>query len=356
MEITKAPWGQLGEQEVALYTLTNGNGMMVKVATYGGTVTELRTPDRSGVAGNVALGFPSLEGYRSEAYLKACPYFGATIGRYGNRIGRARFALDGQEYALAANDGANHLHGGARGFDKVVWDARPLQDSGAVGLLLSYLSKDGEEGYPGNLQVEVAYRLTKDNELKISYRATTDKPTLCNLTNHTYFNLAAGKAPDVLGHELTILADRYTEVGEGLIPTGRLPEVAGTPFDFREPHAIGAHIGEAHEQLQHGHGYDHNWVLNASEGKLSLAATAYEPVSGRAMEVYTTEPGVQLYSGNFLDGSLTGADSVPFAHRYGFCLETQHFPDSPNQPAFPTTVLRPEETYVSETIYKFSTK
>lgn len=355
MEITKAPFGTHDGQPVDLYTLTNGQGVKLKIATYGGTITELWTPDRDGVSGNITLGFPSLDGYRSEAFLKSGPYFGALIGRYGNRIGSATFTLDGVEYALAANNGANHLHGGLKGFDKAVWSAAEVREKEAVGLRLSYLSKDGEEGYPGNLSVEVTYLLTKDSELKIRYKATTDKPTHCNLTNHAYFNLSAGKAPDVLGHELAIPADRYTAVDAGLIPVG-LVEVAGTPFDFRTPHAIGARIDDDHEQLKNGGGYDHNFVLSSGGGALHLAATVYEPLSGRTLEAYTTEPGVQLYSGNFLDGTLVGVGDVQYTKRYGFCLETQHFPDTPNQPDFPSTELRPGQTYTSETVYKFSTR
>jgi aldose 1-epimerase len=356
MEITKDPFGQYNNQQVDLYTLANGQGMKLKVTTYGGAITELWTPDRDGVSGNITLGFPSLDGYRSEAFLKSGPYFGALIGRYGNRIGSAKFTLDGVEYTLAANNGANHLHGGVNGFDKAVWSAEEVREKEAVGLKLTYLSKDGEEGYPGNLNVEVTYLLTKDNELKIKYTATTDKLTHCNLTNHVYFNLSAGKAPDVLGHELTILADKYTAVDAGLIPLGLPVEVAGTPFDFRTPHTIGERINDENEQLKNGGGYDHNWVLNSGGGELTLAAVAYEPASGRTLEAYTTEPGIQFYSGNFLDGGLVGVGDVQYVKRYGFCLETQHFPDTPNQPAFPSTTLQPGQTYASETIYKFSAK
>lgn len=359
MEILKEPFGLHNGQQVDLYTLTNsanGKGVTLKVATYGGTITELWTPDRDGVAGNITLGFPSLDGYRSEAFLQSGPYFGALIGRYGNRIGNAKFTLDSVEYTLAANNGVNHLHGGLQGFDKAVWSAEELMEKDAVGLKLTYLSKDGEEGYPGNLNVEVTYRLTKDNELKISYKATSDKLTHCNLTNHAYFNLSAGKAPDVLGHELTILADKYTAVDTGLIPVGLPVDVEGTPFDFRTPHTIGERINDDNEQLNNGGGYDHNLVLNSGGGELSLAAVVYEPLSGRTLEVYTTEPGVQFYSGNFLDGTLVGVGDVPYVKRYGFCLETQHFPDTPNQPAFPSTELQPGQTYSSETVYKFSAR
>ncbi len=356
MEITKSPFGQYDGQDVSLYTLSNGAGVTMKVATYGGTITELWTPDKDGKSGNITLGFPSLDGYRSDAFLKIGPYFGALIGRYGNRIGQAKFTLDGVEYKLAANNGRNHLHGGIKGFDKVVWDAEEIKGPDSVGLKLTYLSKDGEEGYPGNLSVQVTYLLTKNNELKISYSATTDKNTVCNLTNHAYFNLTAGQAPDALGHELTILADKFSEVDSELIPTGKSIEVAGTPFDFTTPHAIGERIDANDVQLKNGGGYDHNWELNAKNGKLSLAAQVYEPISGRTMEVFTTEPGVQFYSGNFLDGNLYGVDSVRYVKRYGFCLETQHFPDSPNKPAFASTELKPGQAYSSETVYKFGVK
>ncbi len=356
MEITKAPFGEYEGQKVFLYTLSNGAGVSMKVATYGGTITELYTPDKNGVQGNVVLGFPSLDGYRSEAYLKVGPYMGAIIGRYGNRIGKAKFSLDGVTYKLAANNGRNHLHGGIKGFDKVVWNAEEIRGQDSVGLKLTYLSKDGEEGYPGNLNVEVTYLLTKDNSLKISYSAKTDKNTLCNLTNHSYFNLAAGAAPDATGHELSIFADKFTEVDGELIPTGKSLDVKGTPFDFTTPHAIGERIDADNVQLKNGGGYDHNWELNAKDGKLSLAAQVYEPISGRTMEVYTTEPGVQFYAGNFLDGSFAGVGNVPYVKRYGFCLETQHFPDSPNQPSFSSTELKPGQTYASETIYKFGVK
>ncbi|MDR2937633.1 MAG: galactose mutarotase [Prevotellaceae bacterium] len=356
MEITKAPFGTYEGQEVQLYTLSNGAGMSMKVATYGGTITELYTPDRNGAAGNITLGFPTLDGYRSEAFFKVGPYFGALIGRYGNRIGQAKFTLDGKEYKLAANNGRNHLHGGLKGFDKAIWNAEEIKGADSVGLKLSYLSKDGEEGYPGNLSVQVTYLLTKNNELKIQYSATTDKLTLCNLTNHAYFNLAAGAAPDAMGHELTIFADKFTEADGELIPTGKSLDVKGTPFDFTTPHVIGERIDADNAQLKSGGGYDHNWELNAKDGKLSLAAQVYEPLSGRTMEVYTTEPGVQFYAGNFLDGNLYGVDSARYVKRYGFCLETQHFPDSPHHSAFPSTELKPGQTYASETVYKFGVK
>ena len=350
--IVKEAFGEWKGQPVDLYTLTNHNGVVMKVSTYGGTITELHVPDRNGKMGDVALGFNKFDGYISPAYEKSNPNFGAIIGRYGNRIAKGKFTLDGVEYTLATNNGENHLHGGNIGFNRVVWAARPLENA----LELTYASKDMEEGYPGNLQVTVTYTLTDDNELKIDYRAVTDKATPCNLTNHSYFNLSAGKQPTIANHELVILADQYTEVDDGLIPTGNLPDVAGTPMDFTTPHKIGKRIDADFEQLKIGGGYDHNWVLRNSDGSSALAATVYEPESGRFMEVFTTEPGVQFYTGNFLDGTLIGKNNIPYARRAGLCLETQHFPDSPNQPAFPSTILQPGQTYHTQTIYKFSVK
>jgi aldose 1-epimerase len=356
MNISKQPFGQYEGQNVDLYTLRNSTGATAKIATYGGTITELWMPDKQGTLGNVVLGFDSLSGYRSKEFLAEGPYFGAIIGRYGNRIGNAKFTLDGVDYTLAQNNGDNCLHGGLKGFDKVVWQAEEFKESDAVGLKLTCLSKDGEEGFPGNLSVTVTYRLTNSNELRIAYEAATDKSTHCNLTNHTYFNLAAGKAATAMDHVLTVNADNFTAVDAGLIPVGNAMSVEGTPFDFRTPHAIGKRINNDNEQLKLGGGYDHNFVLNADNGKLTLAATAYDPLSGRAMEVYTTEPGVQLYAGNFLSGGLTGVDGIVYVKRYGFCLETQHFPNTPNRPDFPSTVLHPGDTYTSETVYKFLTK
>jgi aldose 1-epimerase len=343
--ITKQSFGKTKEgTEVSLYTLANQNGMTVKITNYGGIVTSIVTPDQDGNPGDVVLGFDSLGGYLGEH-----PYFGALIGRYGNRIAKGKFTLDGQTYTLATNNGPNHLHGGIQGFDKVVWTAEELPGRNA--LRLTYTSQDGEEGYPGTLRTVVLYTLTDDNELKIDYQASTDKATPVNLTNHTYFNLAPNKAEDALGHLITINADRYTVVDNTLIPTGELRAVQGTPMDFTAAHAIGERIGQVEG------GYDHNYVLNKpAAGEMTLAATAYEPTSGRYMEVHTTQPGVQFYSGNFLDASLTGKGDVVYKKHYGFCLETQHFPDSPNQPSFPNTILRPGERYQHSTVYKFSTR
>ncbi len=335
-------------QPVDLYTLTNKNGVEVSIITWGGIVTSLKTPDRDGKLEDVVLGFDDLAGY-----LKPHPYLGAIIGRYGNRIGAARFTLNGVEYKLAANNGPNALHGGLKGFDKVLWQARDASNAQARKLELSYLSKDGEEGYPGNLSATVVYTLTDQNELRIDYTATTDKDTVVNLTNHSYFNLGGPAEPDILGHELTLHADRFTPVDATLIPTGELRSVEGTPFDFRRPVAIGARINQADEQIKFGGGYDHNYVLTGGGGALSLAAVVREPKTGRVMEVLTTEPGIQFYSGNFLDGTLTGKGGKVMSRRSGFCLETQHYPDSPNKPQFPSTVLKPGQEYQSTTVYRF---
>ncbi|WP_394343374.1 aldose epimerase family protein [Hymenobacter rigui] len=333
--------------EVQLYTLTNAHGLQVSITNYGGTITSLLVPDKAGKPGEVVLGFNSVSGYQSPEFLKAGPYFGALIGRYGNRIAEGRFTLDGKEYTLAKNNGENTLHGGKKGFDKVLWQAEPGTSAEGPTLKLTYLSKDGEEGYPGNLTVTVVYTLTADDALEIDYSATTDKATPVNLTNHAYFNLSGSK--DVLGHEVTIAADRYTVVDAGLIPTGELRPVKGTPFDFTTPHAIGERIAQVPG------GYDHNWVLNQTTG-LHAAATVYEPTTGRTMEVTTTEPGLQFYTGNFLDGTLKGANGQTYGKHAGFCLETQHFPDSPNQPKFPSTILQPGQSLHSTTIYKFGVR
>ncbi|MCC9135355.1 aldose epimerase family protein [Pontibacter silvestris] len=349
MKIKKDAFGTTTEgTETSLYTLNNETGMEIKVSDYGATITSILAHDKDGKPGDVVLGFDHVSGYQSEAYLKSNPYFGAAIGRFGNRIARGKFTLDGEEYTLATNNGPNHLHGGNKGFDKVVWKAEPLEEQNAI--RFTYVSADGEEGYPGTLTTTVTYTLSSANELKIDYKASTTKATPINLTNHTYFNLAAGKLEDALNHVLTLHANKYTVVDESFIPTGENRDVTGTPMDFRTPEVIGSRI----EQVPGG--YDHNYVLQDKSSALKLAATVFDPATGRTLEVYTTEPGVQFYTGNFLDGTLTGKGNITYKKRYGFCLETQHFPDSPNQPDFPSTILRPDDTYTSSTVYRFSVK
>ncbi len=335
-------------ESVELYTLTNSKGMAVSISTYGGIVVSIKAPDKNGKMDDVVLGRDSAEDYIANN----SPYLGATIGRYGNRIGGAKFTLNGVEYKLPANDGANTLHGGPRGFNTVLWKAKEVE--GGQGVQLSYVSKDGEEGFPGNLTVFVTFTLTDTNELRIDYHAMTDKDTVVNLTNHSYFNLAGQGNGDILGHLMMINADKFTPVDKGLIPTGELKSVEGTPFDFRKPTAIGARIGAADQQMQFGGGYDHNWVLNRSGDALALAARVTEPTTGRVLEVLTSEPGVQFYSGNFLDGTIKGKGGKAYKKRYGFCLETQHYPDSVNQPKFPTVVLQPDQTFTSTTVFRFS--
>jgi Galactose mutarotase and related enzymes len=341
--LTQQEYGQVEGKTVTQYTLTNANGMVLKLINYGGTVTDLLVPDKNGQPGNVVLGYDSLGGFLQSNN----PYFGCLVGRYANRIANAKFTLDGKTYTLAANNNGNSLHGGIKGFDKVIWNAEPLGDTSVK---LTYFSKDGEEGYPGNLEAEVIYTLTADNALKIEYTATTDKATPVNLTNHCYFNLSGGTDSTILDHELMLKADKYTKVNENLIPTGENPPVSGTPMDFTSAKKVGRDIAQVPG------GYDHNWVLNKSGNDLELAATLYHAASGRFMEVFTTEPGVQFYSGNFLDGTLKGRDGINYVKHAGLCLETQHFPDSPNQPAFPNTILKPGEKYHQVTIYKFSVK
>jgi aldose 1-epimerase len=349
-----ASFGKLNDgTEVQLYTLTNAHGMKVTITNFGGTVTSILVPDRTGKLGDVVLGFDNARGYQSPEFLKSGPYFGGLIGRYGNRIKAGRFTLDGKAYQLATNNGANHLHGGKRGFDKVVWQGQRGTSPDGQTLTLTYVSKDGEEGYPGNLTVTVVYTLTPDNALRLDYTATTDKATPVNLTNHSYFNLNHGAAKDALGHELMLDADRFTVVADDLIPTGELRPVVGTPMDFRQPHAIGERIGQVPGAKPGG--YDHNWVLTKAAG-LRKAASVYEPVTGRTMDVLTDQPGIQFYSGNFLDGTLTGKGGTTYGPHYGFCLETQHFPDSPNQATFPSTILRPGETLRSTTVYRFGVR
>jgi len=350
-QLKKTPFGSTADgTAIDLYTLANKHGMSAAVMNYGGIVVALKVPGRDGRIDDVVLGFDNLNGY-----LGTNPYFGAIVGRYGNRIARGRFTLDGVEYTLARNNGENALHGGLRGFDKVVWQARDVSTPGTPRVELRYLSKDGEEGYPGNLSATVTYSVTDANELRIDYLATTDKDTVVNLTNHSYFNLAGQGNGDILKHELQIDADSFTPVDAGLIPTGEPRKVEGTPFDFRQPTAIGARIHENNEQLIRGRGYDHNFVLRGGGGTLAPAAKVYEPTTGRVMEVLTTQPGVQFYSGNFLDGTIRGKGGKVYQQRYGLCLETQHFPDSPNHPSFPTVVLKPGERYQTTTIYRFST-
>ena len=348
-KIKKTVFGTLPDGRVAdQYTLKNANGMEVKISNYGGVITHLTAPDKDGKFEDIVLGFDSLAGYFAPP-----PYFGAIIGRYGNRIAKGKFTLDGKEYNLAKNNGENHLHGGLVGFDKVLWNTEAIEGEESA-LKLTYISKDGEEGYPGNLNVTVIYTLQKDNSLKIEYAATTDKATVINLTNHSYFNLSGFKK-DVLDQEVTLNADRYLPVDKGLIPTGELRSVTGNVFDFTKPTVIGKGINEVKdEQIKLGGGYDHAWILNKKGNELSLAATVLEKMSGRKMEVLTTEPAIQFYTGNFLDGKLTGKGNVKYVKRFALCLETEHYPDSPNQSAFPTVVLKPNEKYSTTTVYKFS--
>ncbi len=348
--IAKQPFGRTRDgTPIDLYVLRNSKGMEAGICNYGGIVVWLKVPDKRGQLGDVVLGYDHLDGY-----LTNNPYFGCLIGRYGNRIARGRFTLDGVTYQLATNAGPNHLHGGIKGFDKVVWSARSYLTPDGPALELEYVSPDGEEGYPGTLTVKAVYTITEDNALRIDFTATTDKPTICNLTHHSYFNLA-GRG-DILGHIVMMPADRFTPVDATLIPTGELRPVAGTPFDFRKPTAIGARINQPDEQLRFGRGYDHNWVSDKRPGELTLLARVHEPTTGRVMEVWSTEPGLQFYSGNFLDGTITGKGGWVYQFRHGFCMEPQHYPDSPNKPHFPSTVLRPGQVYRNTIIYKFSVK
>jgi aldose 1-epimerase len=343
--ITEKPFGHFEGKAVKEYTLTNANGMQVGIINYGGAVTKIITPDKTGTMGDVVTGFESLDGYLQ----KGVPYFGALIGRYGNRIAHGKFTLDGKEYVLAGNDHGNSLHGGNKGYDKVYWGIE--KQAGDSSLKLTFLSKDGEEGYPGNLSMEVIYTLTADNALKIDYTATTDKATPVNLTNHSYFNLSGGKDSTILNHQLELVADQYTPVDDQLIPTGQLMAVKNTPMDFNAAKAIGRNIDSVKG------GYDHNWVLKRNGTGLEKGAGLYEPNSGRYLEVFTTEPGIQFYSGNFLDGTLIHTKQGARYVKHGaLCLEAQHFPDSPNETAFPTTILKPGEKYSQTTVYKFSVK
>ena len=352
--ITKQPFGKTADgTPVDIYTLTNAKGMEARIMTYGGIIVSLKVPDRNGKFDDVELGFDSLE-----PYLKGHPFFGALVGRYGNRIAKGKFKISGKEYSLLVNNGENHLHGGAKGFDKKVWQAKSGKSTEGQTLELKYTSADMEEGYPGKLEVTVMYTLTNDNGLKIDYTAKTDKATHVNLTNHSYFNLAGAGNGDILGHELMIKAYQATKVDKGLIPTGEIVNIKGTALDFTAPMKIGARIDSSEEQMAWGFGYDHNYVINRSGGggqTLTMAAQVYEPTSGRVMEVLTTEPGVQFYTGNHVNVPA-GKGGKPYGKRSAFCLETQHYPDSPNRPEFPTTLLKPGQTFRSTTVYKFSVK
>jgi aldose 1-epimerase len=343
MNLKKELYGKVDGKEVFQFNLTNENGMTVKLINYGGIVSHLLVPDKNGKTEDVVLGLDSLQNYLNDT-----PYFGAIVGRYGNRIAKGNFKLEGQGYTLPINNGENHLHGGVKGFDKVVWDAEDFIFPETAGVILSYTSEDGEEGYPGNLNVKVTYTLSNKNELRINYEATTDKATIVNLTHHGYFNLKGQGNGDILDHQLQLMADRYVPVNQTMIPTGELKEVKGSSMDFTTPRSVGSRIKEVEG------GYDHTWVLNDFDGKkVRLVAKVIERKSGRVMEVYTDQPGIQFYTGNFLDGSLNGKGGNVYTKHSGFCLETQHYPDSPNQPEFPSVVLRPGEKYETETVYKF---
>ncbi|MCM2129465.1 aldose epimerase family protein [Larsenimonas rhizosphaerae] len=358
--VERSAFGTLPDgRRVDLYRIVNGNGVEMEVTNYGGIITSLKTPDAQGRLDDIVLGFGSLDGYLSDAYRQSNPYFGALIGRYGNRIAGGTFELNGKTYDLAKNDGPNHLHGGDKGFNRVLWNATPFENDSGSGLVLTYTSADGEEGYPGKLDVEVTYTLTDNNELAIDYKATTTRATPVNLTQHSYFNLGGEGSGDILDHQVMINADEFTPINETLIPTGEIKSVKGTPFDFTKATAIGEQINDDNQQLVRARGYDHNFVIDrasATDDTLVLAARVSDPESGRVMEVATTEPGIQFYSGNFLDGTLTGKGGNAYGHRSGLALETQHYPDSPNQADFPSTILKPGDTYQSRTVYTFSTE
>jgi aldose 1-epimerase len=350
--VQQQPFGTHDGRPVTLFTLTNAHGVEVRAMNYGGIIVSIRVPDRKGQLADIVLGHDTAEGYMPNP-----PYIGAIVGRYANRVANGTFTLDGKTYTLPKNDGPNTLHGGTtRTFDKVLWDGEALK--GKAGVAFSFLSKDGEEGFPGNVKVKVTYTLTDANELEINYEATTDKSTPINLSQHSYFNLAGEGTSDILNHEIMINADRFTPVDKNLIPTGELRPVKGTPFDFTTSTRVGARIDDSYDQIVLGHGYDHNWVINrkSKDDGLVLAARVYEPTTGRVLEVSTTQPGVQFYTGNFLDGTVTGKQGHVYKRRYGLCLETQHFPDSPNHPDFPTTILKPGETFHQKTVFKFSAK
>jgi aldose 1-epimerase len=347
--ISRAPFGRLaGGDSVSIFSMRSGRGLEVRAMTYGGIIVSIRAPARDSTVDDVVLGYDNLDGY-----VKDSPYFGAIVGRYANRIAHGRFRLDGQTYRLATNDGPNALHGGLRGFDKVVWNAEPFERADSVGVTLTYVSPDGDQGYPGRLTATVTYTVTHDNTLVVDYQATTDKATPVNLTQHTYFNLAGEGSGSILGQLLMINAERFTPIDSTLIPSGATTPVDGTPFDFRKLIAIGARIEQRDTQLRYGHGYDHNFVLSRPADGLAHAARAVDPKSGRTLDVYTTQPGLQFYSGNFLDGHIHGKSGHVYDRRDGFCLETQHFPDSPNKPNFPSAILRPGETFTSRTVFAF---
>ena len=348
--VEEAPFGAWDGKPVTLYTLTNANGVQVRAMNYGGIIVSIRVPDRKGEMADIVLGHETAEGYMPNP-----PYIGAIVGRYANRIANGTFTLDGKTYTLPKNDGPNTLHGGTkRTFDRVLWDGEALKDK--AGVAFTYLSKDGEEGFPGNLKVKVTYTLNDANELTIDYEAATDKATPINVSQHSYFNLAGEGNGDILNHEITINADRFTPVDKNLIPTGELRPVKDTPLDFTSPRKIGERIDDKYDQIALGHGYDHNFVINRKGPGMVLAARVYEPSSGRVLEVSTTQPGLQFYTGNFLDGTVTGKQGHVYKRRYAFCLETQHFPDSPNHPGFPSTILRPGGTFHEKTVFKFSAK
>ncbi len=352
MKIKKEGFGKLSDgREVDILTLIHPDGSTVEITNYGAAVVSVNVPDKNGSIENVVLGFDKIENYENIRV-----YYGAIVGRYGNRIAKGRFTLNGVEYELPVNDGENSLHGGFNGFDRMLWSIEDFDVNTDAYVKMSYLSEDGEEGYPGNMKVTVIYSYSLEHELKIDYEISTDKPTVKNVTNHAYFNLSGNVKDDILDHELMLNADKYTPVIAGLIPTGEVASVEGIPLDFRVPEKIGLRINEDNEQLKLGLGYDHNWIINDADGTLKLAGTVYEPVSGRVMEIYTTEPAIQFYSGNFMDGSHAGHDGKVYKYREAMCLETQHYPDSPNHDNFPSTVLNPGEVYKSKTVYKFGIK
>lgn len=351
MEINKVQFGTTNDGKATdLYTLVNTKGMSAQITNFGATLVSLRYPQQTGGTTDIALGYDSLEDYEQGA-----AYFGSTVGRYANRIADGTFSIHGRPYRLNKNEGNNHLHGGYQGFHKAIWEAETRMTAAGPGVILTYLSRDGEEGYPGNLSATVVYTLTNENELRIDYFAETDETTVINMTHHSYFNLAGAGSGDILDHVVTIYADQFTPIDDRLIPTGELRDVKGTPMDFLSPHAIGERIDMRDEQLNFGHGYDHNWVLNRSADALAPAAKVTEPKTGKTLEVFTTQPGMQFYTGNFLSSRIIGKDKQAYSHRGGFCLETQNFPDTPNRPEFPSAILEPGRKYEQTTIYRFST-